>query len=75
MLAARAAVERPDTIPATVVLGDERVRVRARTPPNLRDYRIGGLSKGLGRLRVQQEIVGPLDLTFATPPALETAAR
>jgi polyisoprenoid-binding protein YceI len=67
-------VERADTIAATVVLGADRVQVRGRTPLNLRDYRIGGLSKGLGMLRVQEEIVVRLDLTFASPPLLGAAA-
>jgi polyisoprenoid-binding protein YceI len=68
-------VARGDTIPATVVLSGERVRVRARTPLDLKDYRIGGLSKGLGMLRVQEEILVRLDLTFAQVPARDTAAR
>ena len=68
-------VARADTIPATVVLSGERVRVRGETPLNLKDYRIGGLSKGLGILRVQEEILVRLDLTFAQLPVSDTAAR
>jgi polyisoprenoid-binding protein YceI len=57
-------VQRADTIHATVMLGGDRVQVRGRTPLNLKDYRIGGLSKGLGMLRMQEEILVHLDLTF-----------
>ncbi len=66
-------VERADTIAATIVLGEELVQVRGRTPLNLEDYRIGGLSKGLGMLRVQKEVVVRLDLTFASAPLLGAA--
>jgi hypothetical protein len=66
-------VERGDTIAATVVLGGDRVQVRGRTPLNLKDYRIGGLSKGLGMLRVQEEVLVRLDLTFASAPLLGSA--
>lgn len=68
-------VERADTIAGTVVLGGGRVRVRARTPLDLGNYRIGGLSKGLGMLRVQEEILVRLDLTFSASPPLDAAAR
>jgi polyisoprenoid-binding protein YceI len=68
-------VERADTTPATVVLGGDRIRVRGRTPLNLKDYRIGGLSKGLGMLRMEEEILVHLDLTFAAAPPAGTAAR
>ena len=58
-------VAREDTIPATVVFGADGVRVRGELPLNLKDYRIGGLSKGFGMLRMSEEILVHLDLTFA----------
>jgi polyisoprenoid-binding protein YceI len=58
-------VTRKDSIPATVVLGPDRVRVRGTTPLNVKDYRIGGLSKAFGMLRMDEEILVHLDLTFA----------
>lgn len=58
-------VARDDTIPATVVFGADGVRVRGERPLNLKDYRIGGLSKGFGMLRMSEEILVHLDLTFA----------
>lgn len=58
-------VTREDSIPATVVLDTQRVRVRGSTPLNLKDYRIGGLSRAFGMLRMQEEILVHLDLTFA----------
>jgi polyisoprenoid-binding protein YceI len=58
-------VSREDSIPAIVVLLPDTVRVRGRTPLNLKDYRIGGLSKAMGMLRMHEEIMVHLDLTFA----------
>lgn len=58
-------VEREVTIPATVVLGAGAIRVRSTTPMNLKDYRIGGLSKAFGMLRMHEGIVVHIDVTFA----------
>jgi polyisoprenoid-binding protein YceI len=57
-------VTRKDSIPATLVIGPERVRVRGTTPLNVKDYRIGGLSKAFGMLRMDERILVHLDLTF-----------
>jgi polyisoprenoid-binding protein YceI len=57
-------VERDVEIPASVVVGDSLVRIRATTPLNLKDYRIGGLSKLLGMLKMQENIVVHVDVTF-----------
>lgn len=62
-------VERDVKIPGMVVVKDSVVRIRATTPLNLKDYRIGGLSKMLGMLRMQEKIVVHVDLTFAPDAA------
>jgi len=39
--------------------------VRGATPLNLKDYRIGGLSKLAGMLKMDDKILVHIDLTFA----------
>jgi polyisoprenoid-binding protein YceI len=60
-------------IPATVQYEGELIRVRSSFPLNLKDYRIGGLSKFLGVLKMHPDIVVHVDLTFGpavtAPPA------
>ncbi|MFN0181614.1 MAG: YceI family protein [Gemmatimonadales bacterium] len=53
------------SIPAVVALTADAVRVRATTPLNLKDYRIGSLSKMLGILKMHPDIVVHIDLTFS----------
>ena len=53
------------SLPATVVLHPGAVQVRADTPMNLEDYQISGLSKMLGVLKMQPDIIVHVDLTFA----------
>jgi polyisoprenoid-binding protein YceI len=65
-------VRREATLPATVVFGPEGIRVRAQTPLNLKDYSIGGLTKMLGLLKMHEEIVVRVDLTFG--PAAQAAS-
>ncbi len=62
-------VSREDSIPATVVLLPDTVRVRGQAPLNLKAYQIGGLSKAMGMLRMHEEILVHLDLTFASGQA------
>ena len=50
--------------------GDGGLRARGGpaagdTPLNLKEYKIGGLSKAFGMLRMHEEIVVHIDLTFA----------
>ncbi|HEU5169645.1 MAG TPA: YceI family protein [Gemmatimonadales bacterium] len=52
-------------LPATVVFEPAAIRVRADTPLNVKDYRVGGLTKAFGMLRMHEEIVVHVDLTFA----------
>jgi polyisoprenoid-binding protein YceI len=62
-------VDREVTVPANIAFGSEGIRVRGVTPLNLKDYKIGGLSKGLGLFRMHEEIVVHIDLLFGAPPA------
>jgi polyisoprenoid-binding protein YceI len=55
-------------IPATVVFLRDGVRVRGAVPLNLKSYKIGGLTKMLGVLRMQEEILVHVDLTFGPAP-------
>jgi len=68
-------VSRADSIPATVILLPDTVRVWGRAPLNLKAYQIGGLSKAMGMLRMHEEIVVHLDLTFASGQGEWHAAR
>ncbi len=54
-------------LPARVARAAGAVRVRTDFPVNLKDYRIGGLSKMFGVLRMNEHIVVHVDVTFAPP--------
>jgi polyisoprenoid-binding protein YceI len=64
-------VTREARVPASVAIHDEGIRVRGETPLNLNDYRIGGLSKALGILKMHEEIVVHLDLMFGAESSPE----
>lgn len=66
-------VTREATVPASVAFHPDGIRVRGETPLNLKDYKIGGLSKALGMLKMHEEIVVHLDLTFGAEPSREAA--
>jgi polyisoprenoid-binding protein YceI len=57
-------VTRDVTLPATVRVGAGEVHVRSDFPLNLKDYKIGGLTKLLGTLRMEERIEVHVDLTF-----------
>ena len=57
-------VTREATVPASVVFHSEGIRVRGDTPLNLKDYKIGGLSKALGMLKMDEKILVHVDLLF-----------
>ncbi|HEU5303344.1 MAG TPA: YceI family protein [Gemmatimonadales bacterium] len=67
-------VTREATIPASLVFRPEGIRVRGETPLNLKDYKIGGLSKALGMLKMHEKIVVHVDLMFGAKP-LQQAGR
>lgn len=61
-------VSRQVDLPAVVVFRGRDVRVRSDFPVNLKDYRIGGLSKLLGMLKMSENIEVHVDLLFRLDP-------
>jgi polyisoprenoid-binding protein YceI len=57
-------VQREVELPGSVVFGGGDVRVRSEFPLNLKDYKIGGLTKLMGMLRMYEDIKVHVDLTF-----------
>ncbi len=57
-------VEREVELPGSVVFAGDEVRVRTDFPLNLKDYKIGGLTKLMGMLRMYEDIKVHVDLTF-----------
>jgi hypothetical protein len=57
-------VTRKVDLPGTVQFEGSRVRVRSAFPLSLKDYRIGGLSKMLGVLKMYDDIEVHVDLLF-----------
>ena len=57
-------VEREVELPGSVVFGGGDVRIRSEFPLNLKDYKIGGLTKLMGMLRMYEDIKVHVDLTF-----------
>jgi polyisoprenoid-binding protein YceI len=58
-------VTREASMPATVVTQPDAIRVRGDTPLNLKDYKIEGLSKLMGMLKMYDNILVHVDVTFA----------
>jgi polyisoprenoid-binding protein YceI len=59
-------VTREVSLPAVIRALPEGIRVRTHFPLDLKDYEIGGLTKMLGMLRMQEQIEVRVDVTFAT---------
>jgi polyisoprenoid-binding protein YceI len=57
-------VTRNVELPATIQFTGSDARVRSDFPLNLKDYRIGGLSKLLGMLKMYEDIEVHVDLVF-----------
>lgn len=57
-------ITKTHAVPGWVWLGDRTVRFRGRLPMNVKDYEIGGLSKMLGLLKMDEQIVVRIDVTF-----------
>ena len=57
-------VTRDVDLPATIKLAGSMARVHTDFPLNLKDYRIGGLSKMLGMLKMYEDIKVHSDLVF-----------
>jgi polyisoprenoid-binding protein YceI len=51
-------------LPANLVFLSDGIRIRSTTPLNLKDYKIGGLSKFLGVLKMSEKIEVHVDVTF-----------
>ena len=60
-------VRRPVDLPGRLVLSGSAAHLRADTPLDLRDYRIEGLSKLLGALKMNPNIVVHIDVRFTFP--------
>ncbi len=58
-------VVQPVELKAVVLRHDGAIEVRASTPLNLKDYKIGGLKKMLGILTMDEMIKVHIDVTFA----------
>lgn len=59
-------VKRAVELPGSVVLRAGRARVRTDFPLNLKDYKIGGLTKMLGMLKMYEDIVVHVDVAFSS---------
>ncbi len=57
-------VTRPVNLPAVLHFHADGVQVQTSFPLNLKDYKIGGLSKMLGLLKMHPDIVVHVDVTF-----------
>jgi polyisoprenoid-binding protein YceI len=62
-------VSRQVDLPAVIVFKDQQARVRSDFPVNLKDYRVGGLSKLLGMLKMSENIEVHVDLLFRLDPS------
>jgi len=60
-------VRRNVELPGTIRFEGSRARVRSDFPLNLKDYRIGGLSKLLGLLKMYEDIEVHVDVVFDFP--------
>jgi len=60
-------VTREVDLPARLWVATDTIRVRSDFPLNLKDHRIGGLSKMLGVLKMHEHIEVHVDLVFAPP--------
>ena len=61
-------------LPATVVRDGDTTRLRSTFPLDLEDYRIGGLRKMMGLLRMDPKILVQVDLRFVSAPSLDATA-
>lgn len=62
-------VTRGVDLPSRLILTPTTAHLVAETPLDLRDYRIGGLTKFFGALKMDPAIVVHIDITFALPPS------
>jgi polyisoprenoid-binding protein YceI len=62
-------ITRVVALPATVIRSADTIRVRSSFPLDLADYRVGGLKKMLGLLRMERGIDVRVDLRFIEHPS------
>lgn len=62
-------VTRSVPLPSRLLLTAGSAHLISETPLDLRDYRIGGLTKFFGALKMDPHITVHIDVTFALPPA------
>lgn len=55
---------RPERFAARVHRGSDGIRLTAELPMNVKDYKVGGLSKFLGTLKMHPDIKVKVDVTF-----------
>lgn len=60
-------VTRAVDLPSRLLLSERAAHLMSQTPLDLRDYRIGGLTKFFGALKMNPAIVVHIDVTFALP--------
>ena len=68
-------VTREASMPATVITQPDAIRVRGEAPLSLKDYKIEGLSKVMGMLKMYDKIVVHVDVTFAPGATVGSAGR
>ncbi len=59
---------RPVEIPGTVVRHGEEARILSSFPVDVRDYKVGSLSRFLGMFKMDPHILVHVDVTFAVHP-------
>ena len=59
-------VTKQHAVPGWLWLTAQGARFRGQLPMNLKEYQIGGLSKMLGVLKMQEEIVVRIEVAFGT---------
>ena len=62
-------VKRPVELPGWVRLGNNQAQLHSDFPLNVKDYKVGGLSKFFGLFKMNPNITVHVDLTFLPPRA------
>lgn len=67
-------VTRRDTLASVIMRTGDSLHLRSDFPLNVKDYQVGGLSKMLGLLKMNEHIVVHVDLTFVPSAPGDSAA-
>ena len=62
-------VKRPVELPGWVRMGKNQAQLHSDFPLNVKDYKVGGLSKFFGLFKMNPNIIVHVDLTFLRPRA------